>query len=140
MTDQSLMLNPAEKNYSRTERAALAMIYAVNTFRHYLLGNKFRFIVDHHSLSYLVNQPLVSGRVARWIMILLEYDFEVVYVRRRRHIVADCLSRDTNATSEGIDDYFNDPYIQTTTVEAEPSAVWRAPFVQYLITGCTPRH
>lgn len=111
----SRLLNQAERNYSTTEREALAMIYAVKKFRHYLLGNKFRFMVDHHSLSYLVNQPLVTGRVARWIMILLEYDFEVVYVPGKRHIVADYLSRDSKATKEGIDDSFNEPYIQATS-------------------------
>ena len=85
----SRLLNQAERNYSTTEREAVAMIYAVKKFRHYLLGNKFRFMVDHQSLSYLVNQPLITGRVARWIMILLEYDFEVVYIPEKRHIIAD---------------------------------------------------
>ena len=125
----SRLLNPAERNYSTTEREALAMIYAVKKFRHYLLGNKFRFIVDHHSLSYLVNQPLVSGRVARWIMILLEYDFEVVYVPGRRHIVADYLSRDTTQTADGIDDSFNDPYIQAATIDTEDTSDWRQPYI-----------
>lgn len=84
------------------------MIYTVKKLCHYLFGNKFWFIVDHHSLSYLVNQSLVTGRVARWTMILLEYDFEVVYVRGKCQIVADYLSSDTNATIQGIDDSFND--------------------------------
>ena len=134
----SRLLNPAERNYSTTDRKALAMIYAVKKFRHYLLGNRFRFIVDHHSLSYLVNQPLVTGRVARWIMILLEYDFEVVYVPGKRHIVADYLSRDTTATDDGIDDSFNDPYIQSATVTPEDTRDWRYPYVQYLTSGTLP--
>lgn len=36
----SKLLNNAEKNYTTTEREALAMVYASHTFRHYLLGNK----------------------------------------------------------------------------------------------------
>lgn len=68
-------------------------------------------MVDHHSLFYLVNHPIVTGRVARWIMIHLEYDFEVVYVPKRTRIITDYLSKDTNATEEGIDDSFNESYI-----------------------------
>ena len=58
------LLSKAEKNYTTTEKEALAMVYAVNKFRHYLLGNRFIFYVDHFSLQYLVNKPQVSGRLA----------------------------------------------------------------------------
>ena len=37
----------AERNYSTTEQEALSMIYNINKFRHYLLGKKFIFHVDH---------------------------------------------------------------------------------------------
>lgn len=140
----SRLMNQAERNYSTTEREALAMVYAVKKFRHYLLGNKFRFMVDHHSLSYLVNQPLITGRVARWIMILMEYDFEVVFVPGKRHIVADYLSRDTNTTEEGIDDSFNEPYIQAASLEVNTDTTeaqndWRHDVVAYLGQGILPQ-
>ena len=53
----SRLLSKAENNYTTTEKEALAMVYAVNKFRHYLLGNKFIFYVDHLALQYLVNKP-----------------------------------------------------------------------------------
>ena len=114
------------------------MIYAVKKFRHYLLGKKFSFMVDHHSLLYLVNQPLVTDRVARWIMILLEYDFEVVYIPGKRQIVADYLSRDTNTTEEGIDDSFNELYIQAATLVTHEHQDWTANIIQYLTVGTIP--
>ena len=46
----SRLLSKAEKNYTTTEKEALAMVYAVNKFLHYLLGNKFIFYVDHLAL------------------------------------------------------------------------------------------
>ena len=52
----SRRLSTAEKNYSTTEREALGMIYSINKFRHYLLGRKFTFHVDHSALLYLVNK------------------------------------------------------------------------------------
>lgn len=78
MAYASRLLNQPKRNYSTIEREALAMIYIVKKFFDYLLGNKFRFMVDHLRLSYLVNQPLVTGRVARWFMVLMKYNFEVI--------------------------------------------------------------
>jgi len=43
----SKLLNNVEQNYSTTEREALAMVFALYKFRHYLLGNKYVFYVNH---------------------------------------------------------------------------------------------
>jgi hypothetical protein len=53
----SRQLNVAEKNYSVTEREALGMIFSFQKFRHYLLGYKFTFYVDHDALKYMINKP-----------------------------------------------------------------------------------
>lgn len=47
------------------EREALGMVYAVQKFRHYLLATPFTFYVDHQALMYLVNKPIIQGRVSR---------------------------------------------------------------------------
>ena len=75
----SRLLSKVEKNYTTTEKEALAMVYAVNKFRHYLLGNKFIFYEDH--------------RLARWLLLFLEFDFKVIYKPHKTHSVADTLSR-----------------------------------------------
>jgi hypothetical protein len=54
----------AKKNYSTTEKETLAMIYAIKFFCHYLLGNNFTFFVNHQALIYLVNKPIVTGKIA----------------------------------------------------------------------------
>jgi hypothetical protein len=53
----SRLFNKVEQNYSTTEREALAMVFSLHKFRHYLLGNKFVFYVNHMALVYLVNKP-----------------------------------------------------------------------------------
>jgi hypothetical protein len=58
-----------------------------------MLGNKFVFYVDHMALVYLVNKPQVSRRITRWLLLLLEYEFTVVYKFGRTHVVIDVLSR-----------------------------------------------
>jgi hypothetical protein len=41
------------------------MIYALYKFRHYLLGYHFNFFIDHLALKYLVNKPMLEGRICR---------------------------------------------------------------------------
>jgi hypothetical protein len=68
------------------------MVYALHKFCHYLLNNKFVFYVDHMAFTYLVNKPLLFGRIAQWLLLFLEYDFIVIYKPRRIHLMADVLS------------------------------------------------
>jgi hypothetical protein len=45
------------------------------------------------ALIYLVNKPQVSRRIARWLLLFLEYDFTILYKLSKTHVVADALSR-----------------------------------------------
>jgi hypothetical protein len=67
------------------------MVFSLHKFRHYLLGNKFVFYVDHMALVYLVNKPQVSGRITRWLFLFLKYNFTIVY--NRTHVGVDALSK-----------------------------------------------
>ncbi len=70
----------------------------LHKFRHFLLGNKFVFYVNHMALVYLVNKPQVSRRITRWLLLFLEYEFIVVYKPSRTHVVVDVLSRLPNSS------------------------------------------
>jgi hypothetical protein len=48
-------------NYTTTEREGLEMVYALQKFRHYLLGSHIKMYTDHYALRYLVNKPLLGG-------------------------------------------------------------------------------
>ena len=53
------------------------MIYNINKFRHYLLGKKFTFHVDHVPLLYLVSKQALPGKLAQWMLLLQEFDFDI---------------------------------------------------------------
>lgn len=62
----SQRLSKVEKNYSTTKHKELAMVYALQKYRHYLLGGHFKMYMDHSALKYLVNKPVFGGRICRW--------------------------------------------------------------------------
>ncbi|KAG1535988.1 hypothetical protein G6F49_013064 [Rhizopus delemar] len=86
-------LKPNETNYAPTKLECLAVIWAVKHFRPYLLGKKFMIITDHSALTGLLKTPNPTGIIARWIVTLSEYDFDIKYRPGRVHESADFLSR-----------------------------------------------
>lgn len=81
----SRFLNLAKLNYTMTKQKALAMVYALQMFWHYLLSNKLVFYVDHMAFTYLVNNPQPSRRVARWLLLFSELDCSIVYTLGKIH-------------------------------------------------------
>ena len=71
----SRQLSAAKKNYSTTECQVVGMVYNIAKFWHYLLGRRFTFHVDHSALLYLVNKQALTGWLARWMLLLQEFDF-----------------------------------------------------------------
>ena len=62
-------LSSVEHNYTTTERERLAMVYALQKIRHYLLGVHFKMFTDHSTLKYLVNKPVLGGEICRWLLL-----------------------------------------------------------------------
>ena len=99
---ESRKMNPAEQNYPTHEKELLAVIHALRTWRHYLLGRKFTIVSDHHSLKFLQTQPQLSRRQARWLELLAEFDYEIVHRPGKSNVVADALSRLNNIAVQNL--------------------------------------
>ena len=67
--------------------------WAIRKFRYYLEGYRFTIVTDHSSLRWLYNLKNPTGRLARWALDLLEYDFEILHKNGTLHRVPDALSR-----------------------------------------------
>lgn len=90
----SRRVSPTESNYSATELECLGVIWAVKLFRPYLHSrHPFKLITDHSALKWLINKSNPPGRLARWIMSLREYDFEIIHKKGLLHSNVDPLSR-----------------------------------------------
>lgn len=89
----SRLLTSPERNYSTTEREALAVVWAVTKFRGYIEGSDVIVKSDHQPLRWLMSLKSPSGRLARWALILQEYNLQIEYTPGRCNAVADTLSR-----------------------------------------------
>nr|GEZ76309.1 hypothetical protein [Tanacetum cinerariifolium] len=89
----SKTINQAEANYTTTEKEMLAVVYAFEKFRSYLIMNKSIVYTDHSALKYLFAKKDAKARLLRWILLLQEFDFKVIDTRGAENYTADHLSR-----------------------------------------------
>jgi len=89
----SRVMNRAQRNYCATRRELLAVISALQHFRHYLLGNKVILLTYHHSLKWLNTFNKPEGILARWVETLAEFDLEIEHRPGRLHSDVDGMSR-----------------------------------------------
>ncbi|TKS65328.1 Retrovirus-related Pol polyprotein from transposon 17.6 [Collichthys lucidus] len=82
-----------ETRYSTVEKECLAMKWAIDTLRYYLLGRHFFLETDHRALQWLHRMRDANMRIAGWYLALQPYDFTVNYRSGKSNVVADCLSR-----------------------------------------------
>lgn len=66
----SKVLNEAKINYGTIEKEILAIVYALEKFRSYLIGSKVVVYTDHAEIKYLLTKPDLDQRLIRWILLL----------------------------------------------------------------------
>ncbi|GFW77432.1 retrovirus-related Pol polyprotein from transposon 17.6 [Trichonephila clavipes] len=96
----SRLLTPAERNYSTTEREALAVVWALKKFRGYIEGTEITVASEHQTLNWLLNLKSPTGRLARWALEIQSFNLKVQYIPCKANVVADMLSRPVTQEEE----------------------------------------
>ena len=90
----SKTLSRTQRKYCTTYKELLAVVTFMKHFRHYLLGQvSFTVRTDHSSLRWLMNFKDADGMIARWILSMQSFNFEIIHRRGVDHGNADGLSR-----------------------------------------------
>ncbi|XP_057853197.2 uncharacterized protein LOC131063406 [Cryptomeria japonica] len=128
----------AEVNYMVTEKDFLAVVYAIYKFHHYITGYKVFVHIDHSAIRFLMNKPVVTGRVIRCWLLLQEFDVTILDKPGRENVVADFLSRLQLPDNEPtlVDDTFPDEHLFAISAESP----WFADIANYLVTCKFPPH
>ena len=89
------MTRKAKRNYEIYDKEMLAIMVALDEWRHHLLGAKLQFEIwtDHQNLTYFKKPQKMNRRQARWITKLQEYNFTLHHKPGKTNVKADLLSR-----------------------------------------------
>jgi hypothetical protein len=136
----SKTLNDAQLNYSTTEKELLAVVFALDKFRSYLLGSKIIIYSNHAALKYLFSKKDAKSLLIRWILLLQEFDTEIWDKKGTKNVVPDHLSKLTMDFTEDatpISETFPDEQLMHI---AHNPAPWFANIVNYLVSSQMPLH
>jgi hypothetical protein len=90
---ESKKLKEHEKHYATHDLELVAIVHALNLWRHYLMVKIFELRTDHSVLKYLFGQPTINARKSNWLEFLSEYDFDIKHIKGKENKVADALNR-----------------------------------------------
>ena len=89
----SRMLNQQQQALSTYEKELLAVVFAVQKWRHYLLSRPFVIRTDHRSLKYMLEHILTTTFQQKWLVKLMKFKFSIEYKQGKENVAADALSR-----------------------------------------------
>ncbi|KAK1618114.1 hypothetical protein QYE76_023631 [Lolium multiflorum] len=98
----SKTLDAAQRNYATTEKELLAVVFACDKFRSYIVDSKVMIHTDHAAIRYLMTKKDANPRLIRWVLLLQEFDLHIVDRKGADNPVADNLSRLENITYDPV--------------------------------------
>ncbi|XP_055961915.1 uncharacterized protein LOC130015571 [Mercurialis annua] len=135
----SRTLAGAQLNYTTTEKEMLAVVFALDKFRSYLLGAKTIVFTDHAALRHLFAKQDAKPRLIRWILLMQEFDIEIRDKKGTENVVADHLSRLENPEAIPIGVEINEKFPdEMLMVISEVDTPWYADIANYLSSNIMP--
>jgi hypothetical protein len=92
MSYSSRQLRCHKKHYPTHDLELVAVVMALRTWRHYLLGNVVHIYTNHKRMRYIFTQLDLNMRQQRWLNLIKDYELEVYYHPGKANVVTDALS------------------------------------------------
>ncbi|XP_077242530.1 uncharacterized protein LOC143883049 [Tasmannia lanceolata] len=113
-----------EQKYIILEKTCLALVWATQKLKHYLLSNRVLLLSRMDPLTYLFEKPALTGRTTRWLLLLSEFD--ITYVTQKSikgHMIDEQLADSPVENNEFLKAEFPDEEIMTVEDEV-PDTKW----------------
>ena len=134
----SKTFNEAQENYSTTEKEMLAIVFACEKFRPYILGSHVVIHADHAAIKYLMAKKEAKPRLIRWVLLLHEFDLEIKDKKGSDNVIVDHLYKvERNKAEEeeiGLTENFPDEQLFQLSFQL----LWYVDIVNYLACGVVP--
>ncbi|GJS70226.1 reverse transcriptase domain-containing protein [Tanacetum coccineum] len=132
----SKTMTDAQAHYTTTEKELLAVVYAFEKFRPYLVLSKTIVYTDHSALKYLLAKQDAKPRLLRWILLLQEFDVIIRDKKGAENLAADHLSRLENPHQSELEkkEIMKTFPLEThgmVTFRGDDSTPWFADFANY---------
>nr|GEU92040.1 reverse transcriptase domain-containing protein [Tanacetum cinerariifolium] len=134
----SKTMTEEESNFTTTKKEMLAVVYAFEKFRSYLILNKGIVYTDHSALKYLFVNKDSKARLLRWVLLLQEFTFKVIDTKGAENLVVDHLSRLENPHQNVLDpkeinESFPLETLNLVSTRGNQSTLWFADFANYYV-------
>ena len=134
----SKTFNEAQENYSTTEKEMLAMVFACEKLRPYILGSHVIIHTDHAAIKYLMAKKEAKPRLIRWVLLLQEFDLEIKDKKGCDNVIADHLSRVEKTTMKEEEKEVAEIFSDEQLFQLSFQLPWYADIVNFLACGVMP--
>ena len=134
----SRTFNEAQENYSTTKKEMLAVVFACEKFRQYILGSHVIIHTDHAAIKYLMSKKEAKPRLIRWVLLLQEFDLEIKDKKGCDNVIVDHLSRVERSTAEEEKIILTENFPDEQLFKVSFQLPWYADIVNYLACGVIP--
>lgn len=87
------IVTEVETRYTPIEKLCLALYFTASKLRHYMLPCHIRIIAKTDVIKYIMCKPILTGRIGKWILALLEFSFQYVLQRAvKGQVIANFLA------------------------------------------------
>ncbi|GKC38965.1 reverse transcriptase domain-containing protein [Tanacetum coccineum] len=137
----SKTMNNAQEHYTKKE--LLAVVYAFDKFRSYLIMSKTVVYTNHSALKYLFSKQDAKPRLIRWVLLLQEFTIEIKDKKGTENLAADHLSRLENPGLEELNEdtihyNFLDEHLMVIKLKNTETDPWYTDYANFLVSKIGP--
>ncbi|GMP48863.1 hypothetical protein CsSME_00016061 [Camellia sinensis var. sinensis] len=122
----SRKIRGAEVRYTPVERHCLALVFTAQKLRHYFLAHQIQIVTRSDPIRYLLSKPALTGKVARWLLALGEFEITCVAPKAiKSQALADLLAQFPSGDYEPVNEELRG---EVHTAMASEESFWTLSF------------